>query len=301
MAPVYILAGILIGILIWLAIKIITLLERQNSQENQLNRSLEIQQNITERLCKIDAAQENLKQLSDGVNDLQSILTDKKTRGAFGEAQLENLVKNIIPAKYALMQKTLSNGCRPDCLINLPAPTNPLVIDAKFPLENFKLMANKTNRDDEYLNYKRQFKKDIKTHIDNISEKYIIPPETANSAIMFIPAEAIFAEIHAYNPDIVDYAHSKKVCIASPSTLVAILTTAAAVIKDNITETNLGQIHKQLTLLGKDFERFNVRINSLFKHIDACAQDANKVQISAQKISNRFQQIQEIDTLEEIN
>lgn len=303
--------------LVWLAIKIITMLERQNQHhqvmqeiknnlEHKLqnlnemvngnnNKNHDLQQKITEKLSKIDAAQTNIEKLSGYVIDLQAILTDKKSRGAFGEAQLQTLVDNIMPQKYAKMQYTLSNQKRADCLIVLPPPTNPIVIDAKFPLENFKLMANKNPSEEEYLHYKRLFKKDIKTHIDQIAEKYIIPPETSDSAIMFIPAEAIFSEIHSLNPDIVDYANQKRVWLASPTTLMAILTTASSVIKDNITQKNLNQVRKQLILLGQDFDRFDARIQGLFKHLEICTQDASKVQISAQKISNRFNQIQELE------
>ena len=310
--------GISIALLFWLSLKIIVIMERQlNNKQNLLSLQQQFEQLITkvqadiaggnsqnnalqqqflEKLHKIDAAQTNLKEISSSILGLKDIFTDKRSRGAFGEAQLSNLIENLIPLKFVKYQHNLSNGKRADCLIILPAPSNPLVIDAKFPLENYQQMMNHPAKAQEHQNFKRLFKTDIKHHIDAIADKYIIPPETADSAIMFIPAEAIFAEIHAYNPDLVAYAHKKRVWLASPNTLMAILTTAASVIKDDLTQKNLDEIRLQLQSLGSDFIRFEQRLQNLFKHIAMCNDDASKVQISAQKLIQKFNKIEDIET-----
>lgn len=302
----WVLLAITIAAIIWFGCKITTLLEQhrhdnnsfinlQNQLEQKLtsesHRNNDLFQKFLERLYKIDAAQASIEKLATSLGNFEELLTDKRSRGVFGETQLAMLIDNLIPAKFRLYQHTLTNGKRADCMIVLPAPTNPIVIDAKFPLENFKLMQEHKDSSEAFLNYKRLFKKDIKYHIDEIASKYIIPPETADSAIMFIPAEAIFAEIHAYNPDLVDYSHKKRVWLASPSTLMAILTTAASVIKDDLTQKNLHDIRHELQSLGHDFERFDARLQNLFKHINMCQNDANNVGISAQKLISKFRKI----------
>lgn len=302
----WILLAITLASIIWFGCKITTLLEQQkHDNNNYINQQNHLEQKLThesqrhndlfqqflERLHKIDAAQTNIEQLATSLGNFEALLADKRTRGAFGETQLTLLVNNLIPKKFTQYQHTLTNGKRADCLVVLPAPINPIVIDAKFPLENFKLMQEYKNNSSEYLNYKRLFKKDIKQHIDDIASKYILPPETADSAIMFIPAEAIFSEIHAYNPDIVEYSHSKRVWLTSPSTIMAILTTAASVIKDDLTQKNMHDIRLELQSLGHEFERFESRLQHLFRHISNCQDDANKVGISAQKLISKFQKI----------
>lgn len=318
MVVVWVFAAIVLFLLGWIGMKLVIIIERQNtSKENiisiqqQLEQQLQIItekisgtnssnidlfQKFSEKLHKIDAAQNNIKELANYVVDLKELFTDKRSRGAFGEAQLTSLINNLIPSKFTKFQHSLSNGKRADCLVILPPPTNPIVIDAKFPLENFKQMLNFKAAEPQHLEFKRLFKTDIKTHIDAISSKYIIPPETADSAIMFIPAEAIFAEIHAFHPDLVEYAHKKRVWLTSPSTVMAILTTAASVIKDDITQKNLDEIRGQLQKLELEFTRFDDRLQNLFKHINMCSDDASKVQVSAQKIIQKFNKITELET-----
>ena len=313
---------IALALLFWLCIKTILMLDRQQHQnkiaeelkssfEQKLNlidnsiignndKNTAILHNLIEKLSKLDATQNNIEKLNRVMESMQIIFNDKRSRGAFGETQLYNLVSNLIPEKYIKMQYTLRNGKRADCLILMPAPTNSVVIDAKFPLENFREMANFNDNEQEYLKYKRLFKKDIKHHIDAIAEKYILPPETADSAIMFIPAEAIFSEIHAYNPDIVEYAFRKRVWLTSPTTLMAILTTAASVIRDDCAQKNIDEVKEQIISLGVEFDRFNQRINNLFKHINMCSEDAQKAKISSEKISSRFRQIKEYDLQEQV-
>lgn len=248
---------------------------------------------IVKRLTIIDEAQKKITELSQHVVSLQDILVDKKARGAFGEVQLNSLIANVMPQSNYSLQYTLSNQKRADCILFLPEPTGNLVIDAKFPLETFQKLHNQS----EIVNRKsleQQFRQDLQKHIKDISEKYIIPNETADGAIMFIPAESIFAEIHANYPDIIAISQKMKVWLVSPSTLMAVLTTARAVIKDDATRKQIHIIQKHLKALAEDFKRFEVRMDKLNKHIDLAHQDVNEVNTSAKKISQRFQKIESV-------
>ncbi len=248
---------------------------------------------IVKRLTIIDEAQKKITELSQHVVSLQDILVDKKARGAFGEVQLSSLISNVMPQSNYSLQYTLSNQKRADCILFLPEPTGNLVIDAKFPLETFQKLHN----NNEVLNRKvleQQFRQDLQKHIKDIAEKYIIPNETADGAIMFIPAESIFAEIHANYPDIIAISQKMKVWLVSPSTLMAVLTTARAVIKDDATRKQIHIIQKHLKALAEDFKRFEVRMDKLNKHIDLAHQDVNEVNTSAKKISQRFQRIESV-------
>ena len=190
---------------------------------------------VVQRLAKIDEAQKKITELSSNVVSLQEVLTDKRSRGAFGEVQLANLVRNMIPESHFSLQHTLSNGKRADCVLFLPHPTGHIAIDAKFPLENYRQTINKNLSEAERRKAAQQFRSDIRKHIQDIAEKYIIAGETAEGAILFIPAEAIFAEIHANYPDLIELAHRASVWLVSPTTMMAILTTASAVLKDTAT------------------------------------------------------------------
>lgn len=256
---------------------------------------------VVKRLALIDEAQKKITELSSNVLSLQSILDDKRSRGTFGEIQLNALIRNMLPEKSFSLQHTLSNGKRCDCLLNLPPPTGNLVIDAKFPLETYRKLSHPNDANIKSL--QQQFKQDLKVHIQAIAEKYLIPGETSDGAMMFIPAEAIFSDIHAHYADIVDYAQQKRVWLVSPTTMMAILTTVRAVLKDADTREQMHLIQKHLHDLGKDFSRFQTRMNNLVKHIDQAREDANEVNTSAQKISNRFNKIEQLDipTLSEIN
>lgn len=241
---------------------------------------------IIERLAKIDEAQKRLDQLAGDVGSLKDVLQDKKSRGAFGESQLHLLIDNLIPAQYVSYQHTLPNGKRPDCLLHLPPPTGDLVIDAKFPLESYRKIAQAPQ-------YAVQLAKDVKKHIDDIADKYICPPHTADGAILFIPAEAIFAELHANYPDIIDYAQHRNVWLTSPTTLAAVLTTAKAVLKDDATRRQAHLLREQLYLLRQDFVQFQERMNALARHIGQAQQDVNDIHRSAQSISEKFHQLDE--------
>ncbi len=250
---------------------------------------------VIKRLALIDAAQKKITELSTSVVSLQEILTDKRSRGAFGEVQLTALIRNVIPEQHFSLQHSLSNGKRADCILFLPEPTGNIVIDAKFPLENFKILIDSNSSDIEKKNAEVQFKIDIRKHIQDIAEKYIIPDETSDGAIMFIPAEAVFAEIHARYFDLVEIAHRAKVWIVSPTTLMAILTTARAVLKDAATRQQLHIIQKHLHLLANDFERFQKRMDNLARHIEQAHSDVNEVHTSAKKITQRFGQIEKVE------
>ncbi len=250
---------------------------------------------VVKRLAIIDAAQKEISKLSSNVIDLQEVLTDKRARGAFGEMQLWNLIRDLIPESHVDFQKTLSNGRRADCVLLLPEPTGMMAIDAKFPLENYKKMLDHRSQPERMKTFESQFKQDIKKHIDDISSKYIIPPETADSAMMFIPSEALFSEIHSHHSSLVQYAQQKRVWMVSPTTMMAVLTTAASVLKDAATRKQVHLIQQHLVALGKDFGRFRQRMQQLAKHIEQAHQDANQVHITSQKIASRFDKIEQVE------
>lgn len=253
---------------------------------------------VIKRLSIIDEAQKRISELSSHVVSLQDVLVDKRARGAFGEVQLSNLITNMIPNGHFAMQYTLSNQKRADCILFLPEPNGNIVIDAKFPLETYqKLMACERTQTNEVKNLQQQFKQDLQKHIKDIAEKYIIPNETADGALMFLPAEAIFAEIHAHYPDIVSLSQRHKVWIVSPNTLMAVLTTARAVLKDDATRKQVHIIQKHLQILAEDFQRFEKRMEKLSKHIEQAHQDVSEVHTSAKKINQRFQKIESVDLI----
>ncbi|MGE3319363.1 MAG: DNA recombination protein RmuC [Candidatus Berkiella sp.] len=251
--------------------------------------------NIVQRLAIIDDAQKKITDLSQNVVGLQNLLSDKRSRGAFGEVQLNVLIQNVLPSHCYQLQYTLSNSSRVDCLLLLPEPTGKLAIDAKFPLENYQKYLDITNDETVRTAAKHQFKIDIKKHIQDISQKYIIPGETSDGAIMFIPAEAIFAEIHSHHADLVEYAWQMRVWLASPSTMMAILTTASSVLKDSATRQQVHVIQEHLRLLAQDFTRFDKRMTNLSQHLRQANDDAEQVHISSQKITKRFQQIEKVE------
>jgi len=252
---------------------------------------------VIKRLAIIDEAQKKITELSTNVVSLQEILSDKRSRGAFGEVQLSALLHNMLPDNHFSLQHTLSNGKRADCLLFLPEPTGNIVIDAKFPLENFRQLQNTQLTDAEKKVVETQFRVDIKKHIQDIAEKYIIPGETTDGAMLFIPAEAIFAEIHAHFEDLVEFAQQKHVWLASPTTMMAILTTARAVLKDAATRQQIHIIQEHLVGLGKDFDRFQERMDNLAKHISQANKDVEEVHVSSKKLTSRFQKIESVSVI----
>lgn len=254
---------------------------------------------IVKRLALIDDAQKKITELSTNVVSLQEVLADKRSRGAFGEVQLTALIRNVMPEQHFSLQHTLSNGRIADCVLFLPKPSGNIVIDAKFPLESYKKMTEPQFSPEERRLAQRQFKLDIKKHINDIADKYIIANETSDGAIMFLPAEAIFAELHAYHADIVEEAYRRRVWLTSPTTLMAVLTTARSVLKDDATRRQIHLIQEHLIKLAEDFDRFRGRFDNLAKHIDQAATDVKQIHTSAHKISSRFSQIEKVEWLEE--
>ena len=250
---------------------------------------------VMARLATIDEAQKKIDGLTTNVVSLQELLGDKRSRGAFGEVQLEDLVRNILPPQAYAMQYTLPNSNRADCVLKLPEPTGMLAVDAKFPLENYSRMLDNSLAEGDRTLARRQFKADIKKHVDDISSKYIIQNVTADSAMMFVPAEAVFAEIHAHHLDMVDYAMKRRVWVVSPTTLWAVLNTARAVLKDVETRKQVHIIQDELGKLGKDFSRFDGRMKKLADHIRKAHEEAAQVEISSRKITDRFIKIESVD------
>jgi DNA recombination protein RmuC len=250
---------------------------------------------IIKRLAMIDAAQQKITELSTNVVSLQEILNDKRSRGAFGEVQLSSLIRNVMPEQHFAFQHTFSNKTRVDCILFLPDPTGNIAIDAKFPLENYRLLSDNNLSESERAQAKVKFKTDIRKHIQDIAEKYIIPGETTDGAVMFIPAEAIFAEIHAQHQDLVEASHKAKVWMVSPTTMMAILTTARAVLKDTATRQQLNIIQGHLGMLAADFKRFQKRMDDVAGHIAKAHSEVDQVHISAKKITARFGQIEKVE------
>jgi len=251
--------------------------------------------NVMTRLATIDEAQKKIETLTGSVVSLQELLGDKRSRGAFGEVQLEALVRNVLPPGGFAMQYTLSTGARVDCVLRLPEPTGLVAVDSKFPLENFHRMLAAEANDVERAAAQKQFRLDIKKHVDDISKKYIIAGETSDGAVMFVPAEAVFAEIHAYHAEVVDYANAKRVWIVSPTTLMAVLNTARAVLKDVETRKQIHIIKDELHKLGADFGRFQSRMDNLARHIEQAKNDVDEVHVSSRKISERFAKIERVE------
>lgn len=246
---------------------------------------------VIKRLALIDKAQQEINDLSSNVVSLQDILKNKQARGHFGEVQLNQLVKNCLPERHFSFQHTFKNGKRADCVLFLPEPTGTIAIDAKFPLDNYRRSC--LDADPNLRNKaKSQFKQDIKTHIKHVAEKYIVPEETCQACVLFIPAESIFSEIHAHHSDLIDFAYQRKVWLVSPTTMMAILHTTQAVLKDIQTQGQVDIIKEHLQYLSEDFNRFQDRMDSVAKHINDAQTKVGQVNISAQKISKRFKQIE---------
>lgn len=250
---------------------------------------------VLKRLALIDQAQKRITELSENVVSLQEVLADKRSRGAFGEVQLASLVRNVMPESSFAMQYGLSNGSRVDCLLFLPTPTGNVAVDAKFPLENYRRMTDLEVPELERVAAEREFKKDVRAHIKAIAEKYIIEHETAPGAVMFVPAEAVFAEIHAHHPDLVEEARRANVWMTSPTTLMAVLNTARSVLKDEATRRQVHIIQEHLVMLNADFGRFQERMQKLEDHIRMAHDDVKGANISARKITSRFHKIEKVE------
>ena len=256
---------------------------------------------VMERLATIDEAQKKIDGLTTNMVSLQELLGDKRSRGAFGELQLEGLIKNILPPDSYSFQHTFSKGVRADCVLFLPDPTGTVAVDSKFPMENYQKMFDVNLTDIDKAKAQKQFKLDVKKHINDIATKYIIIDETSDGAVMFLPAEAVFAEIHAYHPELIQEAMAKKVWLVSPTTLMAVLNTARAVLKDVETKKQVHIIKSELGKLGKEFNRFDTRMKKLADNIRQAHENAQDVHITSQKITQRFTQIEKVELAEDSN
>ncbi|SMX26651.1 DNA recombination protein RmuC [Pelagimonas phthalicica] len=249
---------------------------------------------LQERLQTIDKAQENITKLSGDVLTLQDILSNKQTRGAFGEIQLTDIVSKALPKDSYTLQATLSNGKRADCLIHLPNPPGPIVVDAKFPLEGYEALRNSTT-DAQVVEAARQLKTSVRKHIKDISEKYILDGETADGALMFLPSEAIYAELHANFPDLVREGFAARVWIVSPTTCMATLNTMRAILKDARMREQAGAIRKELSMLSQDVERLGTRVGNLDRHFGQAAKDIEEIKISSDKAGKRARRLDNFD------
>lgn len=254
--------------------------------------------NVIGRLSKIDEAQKKIETLSTDIVSLQSILTDKKTRGIFGEVNLKHILSSVFGEKndsiYRL-QYTLSTGVIADCVLFAPEPLGTIAIDSKFPLEHYQMMVDKKLSIEMRENYEKMFKQDMKKHIDAISNKYIIPGETSDQAILFLPAEAIFAEVNAYHSDIIEYAYKKRVWITSPTTLISTLTVIEMIIKNMERDKYTSVIHEELNKLGLEFARYRERWDKLARSIQTVNKDVENVSITTEKISKKFDSINKVE------
>ncbi len=250
--------------------------------------------NVLERLSKIDEAQKKIEALSSNVVSLQDILTDKKSRGIFGEIQLYQILSSVFGEKNdKLYQKQykLSNGTIVDSIIFTPEPLGNIAVDSKFPLENYRKMYNNDLSQIERENARKDFVTDLKKHIDAISSKYIIKNETSEQAILFLPAEAIFAEINAYHTDIIEYAYKKNVRIASPTTLVSVLTVIQVMMTNLERDKYANIIQQELEKLNVEFTRYRTRWDNLQKDIEKVSKDVKEINTTSNKISKRFTEI----------
>ena len=253
--------------------------------------------NVLERLTKIDEAQKKIDNLSGDIVSLQSILTDKKSRGIFGEVNLKHILVSVFGEKndkiYRL-QYTLPNTTIADAVIFTPEPLGTVAIDSKFPLENYRLMVDKQISQTERAMYEKAFKSDVKKHIDAISSKYIIPGVTSNQAILFLPAEAIFAEINAYHNDLVEYAYKRNVWLTSPTTLISSLTTIQVLLKNMERDKYAKVVHDELTKLGIEFSRYKDRWDKLARSIETVNKDVDALNITSDKITKKFESISDV-------
>ena len=259
--------------------------------------------NVLERLGKIDEAQKKIEALSSNVVSLQDILTDKKSRGIFGEVQLYQILASVFGEKndrtYQKQYK-LSNNTMVDAMLFTPEPIGNIAIDSKFPLENYRKMYDSELTNEERINARKEFVGNLKKHIDDISEKYIIRNETSEQAIMFLPAEAIFAEINAYHTDVIDYAYRKNVRIASPTTLVSVLTTIQMILTNIEREKYASVIQEELGKLHEEFGRYEKRWKALEKDIEKVTKDVKEITTTSNKISKKFTEISNVNMIKQI-
>lgn len=268
------------------------------SLETSTEKTGESLQQIRERLAVMDQAQKKITDLSEQMVSLQDILTDKQARGAFGEMQLRDLVESILPPSTYAFQATLGNGRRPDCLLKLPDPPGPIAIDAKFPLESWqKLQKAETKQERDQAG--RDFSRDIGNHVRDIRERYIVPGETGDAALMFLPSESVYAELHANHANAVEQSFRQKVFIVSPTTLWATLNTVRAVFRDVRMRKQAHLIQKEVETMMADVGRLDDRVGNLVRHFRQANDDIDQIKTSAGKIASRGEKISELDLEQE--
>lgn len=266
--------------------------------DQSFNKTNETFQNILVRLAKIDEAQKKIESLSTDIVSLQNLLSDKKSRGTFGEVQLYQIMAAVFGEKNDRIYETqykLSNGTIVDAMLHAPLPMGDLPIDSKFPLENYQRMMDRTLGEVERQLAEKQFKQDVKKHIDDIFNKYVTPQETSDQAVMFLPAEAIFAEINAYHPDLVAYSQRKRVWLVSPTTFMSTLTTIQVILNNLERDQHALIIQQELNKLGDEFKRYKERWDKLSKHIDSVSKDVKEIHITTGKIGTRFDAISNVE------
>lgn len=249
---------------------------------------------LQERLASIDKAQDNITKLSGDVLSLQDILSNKQTRGSFGEIQLRDIVSKALPSDSYSLQATLSNGKRPDCLIHLPNPPGPIVIDSKFPLEAYEALR-RAKTEAETRAAAQQMKTAVRVHLNAIADKYILEGETAEGALMFLPSEAVYAELHANFPELVREGFEKRVWIVSPTTCMATLNTMRAILKDARMREQAGAIRRELGNLNKDVERLAMRVGNLDRHFSQARRDVEEIKVSSEKAAKRAGRLHNFD------
>ena len=262
--------------------------------QDQASRNQTALTDLRERLAVIDQAQKNITELSTQVVGLQDILSNKQARGSFGEIQLKDLVESILPPQAYEFQATLGNNKRADCLLRLPNPPGPIVIDSKFPLESYEILQ-RAEDDPARVKARRQLAVDLRYHIQNIAERYIVPGETAESALLFLPSEAVYAELHANLREVVEESYRARVWIVSPTTLMATLNTVRAVLKDVRLREQAHLIQAEITRLLEDVVRLDERVGKLQRHFDQAGEDLRQIRISSEKVVRRGTRIEELE------
>jgi DNA recombination protein RmuC len=268
----------------------------EQSLRDQNERTTKSLTGMAEKLVVITEANNHISALSSQVTQLQNILSNKQARGSFGEVQLENLVRDALPENAFEFQATLSNGKRVDCLLCLPNPPGPICIDSKFPLEAYRQLASAVN-EGERDNARRALENDVKKHIQDIAEKYIVPGETAESAILFLPSESVYAEINIQLPKLVEASRKAHVYMAGPDNLMLLLHTVRAILRDARMHEAAGLIQVQVELMMKDVNRLEDRVTKLATHFSQAERDISDIQTSTRKIISRGDKIDQIEVL----
>ena len=249
---------------------------------------------LSERLAVIDQANQHISALNNQVTQLHNILSNKTERGAFGEVQLENLVRTVLPPNAFEFQMTLSNGKRADCVLKLPNPPGDIIIDAKFPLEGWRALQAADSESKRVL-ARKQLALAVRGHVKDIADKYIIPGETAESACMFLPSEAVYAELHAHLPEVIEDSFKKRIWIVSPTTMMATLNTVRAILRDARMREQTAVIQGEIGKMIEDVTRLDKRVDNLNRHFAAAQQDVRDIQISTGKITSRGEKIESFE------